>query len=969
MTEGFEEQRFRRRMDRALEKAKHVLDVNRKPQYAADVPHRYGDKYLLAESVVNLAVSAQVTALETLGLTGETLAKVHAWVQKGQTVTLRLKAEHQCEFDRKETREEEGNTEVVTKLVGVFKRTDKVVHIIDEWFWRFSSSWQLIVYCGTDVENGIALRSRSAKHEIKTRVDETPRPKVTILDPLDLNLTWLFQHINLESLGSHFSIERSNAKCYTPRRNPDVGRAIAFFAEAHVWGEQVRSYFITDLFQAQQPHALNIDAINDDLVFLPVLPLFERKPKQSGADAASSAKGKEPREAKPVAVVKKQEEGGFGMLLSSVRGGDAPDQVLVPYVGPDGTQDCPLLPEEDLENLLAEQKRSLEEKFAALGKLFPPNDKLITPEEARVVLEATHQVSLAESVFDSLNYIEDMLRKQLVAAIGKEVQPQDFAAYMIFHNRKLFREEFRPRAFAYAVRRPGFCPEGELTISARMADGGLPDPIHTIVSRAPLAAPMHFGLDASAKVSFSGEVLLHGWMGHQFSGNSGLTLSLKARARQFSSFLVLVGRISGPGLFDPQFGMIAKDKDDFELPLRMETIPSAKEFKEAISSLSPEQQRFAKAYRSMQLAGTLFAVCVIQIKPQLEKVLKMPPDSLTKEIEMTQDILELFLRYQIPSDLISYDYTDGRPHLPAVRGNVKTMLDMIAAAKKEEVKEAIVGQVVNSIRRPVDIITTVEEEQIVPQPLRPSTSARGGGGIVSRLAGFFGNLTGSAGSAAPPAPVEESVSYSNFAPSFEMDVGGAAPDGFAADDAVSGSQPEMVAEAPAAKSPDEAKAQEEASLEIVGEADDLTTLPKKIEQRFEAQDAEGAVRPTIIHVDSVWSKRSQANLLADPRTDSLAAEEQRLERQKCFDLLDALTRSGGLSIDHATLHVVIAATHTFDKTVMSTLVQKNENPIESVERSTLILASAIHKLEPAQMINPSELARVRQSAPQLFAEE
>jgi hypothetical protein len=35
-------------------------------------------------------------------------------------------------------------------------------------------------------------------------------------------------------------------------------------------------------------------------------------------------------------------------------------------------------------------------------------------------------------------------------------------------------------------------------------------------------------------------------------------------------------------------------------------------------------------FRSMQLGGTLFAVCVIQIKPQLEKLLNLPVDSMTK---------------------------------------------------------------------------------------------------------------------------------------------------------------------------------------------------------------------------------------------------------------------------------------------------------------------------------------------------
>ena len=61
-----------------------------------------------------------------------------------------------------------------------------------------------------------------------------------------------------------------------------------------------------------------------------------------------------------------------------------------------------------------------------------------------------------------------------------------------------------------------------------------------------------------------------------------------------------------------------------QVPLILETIPTPAEFRDAIESLSPEQQRFAKAYRGMQLASTLFAVAVVQIKPQLERLLGLP---------------------------------------------------------------------------------------------------------------------------------------------------------------------------------------------------------------------------------------------------------------------------------------------------------------------------------------------------------
>ena len=98
-----------------------------------------------------------------------------------------------------------------------------------------------------------------------------------------------------------------------------------------------------------------------------------------------------------------------------------------------------------------------------------------------------------------------------------------------------------------------------------------------------------------------------------------------------------------------------KNKDEIKIPLDLEKIPSAKHFKAAINSLSPEQQDFAKAFRNMQLESSLFGILVIQIKPQLEVLLNLPESSLTKEIQLTQDLLELFIEYQIPSDLLSYE--------------------------------------------------------------------------------------------------------------------------------------------------------------------------------------------------------------------------------------------------------------------------------------------------------------------------
>merc|ERR1712137_177906 len=93
----------------------------------------------------------------------------------------------------------------------------------------------------------------------------------------------------------------------------------------------------------------------------------------------------------------------------------------------------------------------------------------------------------------------------------------------------------------------------------------------------------------------------------------------------------------------------------------------------------------------MQLASTLFGVLVIQIKPQLESILNLPDNSLTKEIKLTQDLMQLFIQYQIPSDLLSCD-TDAREHgaterLVAVKNHAKALNEMIMQSKTEEITE------------------------------------------------------------------------------------------------------------------------------------------------------------------------------------------------------------------------------------------------------------------------------------------
>jgi hypothetical protein len=141
--------------------------------------------------------------------------------------------------------------------------------------------------------------------------------------------------------------------------------------------------------------------------------------------------------------------------------------------------------------------------------------------------------------------------------------------------------------------------------------------------------------------------------------------------------------------------------------------------------------------------------------------------------------------------------------------------------------------------------------------------------------------------------------------------------------------------------------------------DDVTMVTGKIDARMAELDPDGALRSAIIRVGASWRKTSQDGLLSKPTTRTLDKAAQTTDTKRAMDLLDALTRSGALQIEEATLHVVVAATHCFDRNLMDTIVCDNVNPIERVERSTLILAGVVHGVPTASLVKANELDRVR----------
>ena len=923
------------RVQRSLQEVKKVLDATRSPRLATEVHHEYTDKFLLAEFVTGAACAGQLLCLEALGLTAEGLAKL-AEVGRKRTVTLSLRSVETCAFEKKTTREVEDATKHVTEvagLTGTTKITDKVVRTVTEYFWNVGVSYELFAYAGNDKDGAdrVVLCSGERKTQIKTLCEDTPRPKRHVHEGMETDLSWLVKHVELEGLRVGFQVDRLAKKCHTPRRNADVEEALQCLGAVGQFGTRVATYFQRRVFAVEQDHGLDTASLNAGDVFVPVLPLLEVR--EHGAETG--------------AVVQVSD-------LVKVASPDVPANGTVMLAG-------------DMNALLGGERKSLEERLARMGTTLGGGKGLITPAEGRVVVVGKHMSEVAVAHRQAVDFIEHMLRKQLVQAIGKEVSSADFTAYMQFHMRKVMHEAYTPRLFSHAVRRGEHNPEGVVALEQEVG-GDMAEPVVTVGRELAAAevVPMRFALNASSDVHFGGTRHVHSYVCHRFSTEAMPCLSLVGRARQFSGFVMMVGAIGGADLFLPQHAIIVQNKDDLTLPLLLEEIPTPKEFKDAIESLSPEQQRFAKAYRAMQLEATLFGVCVVQIKPQLERVLNLPPDSLTKEIRLTQDLLELFLEFQIPSDLVSYqcdsfeDEADvaASVKVEAVRTHVAAMREMVQKVKDDELAEAQQKREMEKARleaeRAEELAAAQHEAAMRQQRMAvyeqgmPPTRSCASIGVNKKMkkCGVEGQLRRGS--------VEHSLSELVMcAPRRSKAHAAPAPS----------------AEVPAtepAKKPDQS--QQVAESNTADGVYDISALPQVLEKRYEALDEESCLRPTILKTRGAWYKRFQKTLLSKEETTTLAKDAQKKEKDRAFDLLDALTRSGALSVEDAALHVVVAATHCFDKTLMDTLVQDNVNPIEKVERSALIAASAVHNLAVASLLRGDNAARVKEHSPKLFLE-
>jgi hypothetical protein len=362
-----------------------------------------------------------------------------------------------------------------------------------------------------------------------------------------------------DHLVGQFSIDRLSEKCKTPSRNEDVQRALHFQQEVTSWLEDVDDLLagLDRIVSRYNPDAsfpeLSKSPEDDSQHFFPMVPLFENNT---------------------------------------------------------------VLAQSDIDKFLSYYKATLGASLELFSSKFPP-DGFVSKVEAEIIFLFNHLHHLLPRWKDTITYVEMMLKKQLIQAIGKEVNAKDFEDFISFHPKKLFDPQYAPKSFSYAVRRENHYPVGMVSVEGNF--GSEREPVRTTVCHIPgdTNPSIFIPVNAATSIEIQGDCYVHGWMQHEWNNQNHISSHhLVAREHQFSSFLVVLGVMGGSDKFIPKDAIILQNKDEVLIPLLTTVLPSAKGFKDAIASLSPKQKYFAEASRGMQLESYVFGVSIVYTSNQ-----------------------------------------------------------------------------------------------------------------------------------------------------------------------------------------------------------------------------------------------------------------------------------------------------------------------------------------------------------------
>merc|ERR1712167_76353 len=390
------------------------------------------------------------------------------------------------------------------------------------------------------------------------------------------------------------------------------------------------------------------------------------------------------------------------------------------------------------------------------------------------------------------------------------------------------------------------------------------------------------------------------------------------------------------GLLLPKAAIVLKDGDSLQSVLDLEEIPTKRAFKKAVKSLSLEQERFASAMRAMKLSNTLFTVAIVQVLPQVEKILNLPRGSLNKNLEIGENIMTLLTEYNISPDLLSVDENELSKN-NAILLNVAKMKNVVQKAKEQEIARA---KLEAEKRR-----HEVEKKQEIARAKLELEARR----EEERLLGLLERLNDTRCDTVEDFNCDEddecgvcdSSDCDDDADEFacmKNIVLEEAEEGEIVDEEEEFSEGDQNPSEDSVQDVSESKD----STDYIRDASNLRTslpernflvLPETFETLYEQRGQDDCVSQTIISM-----REGNKNVV-----DKFGSKRAVSSMQAAFDLLDIITRSGSLAIEDTSVHVVLASTHLFGQSLMNTLVRENENPIVRAEMTSIIAAEIVYE--------------------------
>ena len=314
----------------------------------------------------------------------------------------------------------------------------KAINHVKEYHWETTINYIFSVYSGTAVEDRKVIKSHTCKSTIIT---QTKGSMENTNFSTELSLTWLMKQINTNELTSQFKVDTEDEDCRTPRRNEFVSRALDFAKKLKQWCQNIDTSFFNELIHRKilQRHdpakgpstTITLSQLRQVVqdqgpIFNPILPLVEES---SGVDTGDIEDD----------VDRKHIIG----LQSSIESSD---------------ESKVLLSSKDISKLLNEHERALEAALDGVVDTWPSDssESILSSSEATFFLLISQLISLVSQYTDTLDYIESMMEKQLISAIGKRLTPKDLATFVTYHEARLLTP--MPRPFSHAIRRPEHYP-------------------------------------------------------------------------------------------------------------------------------------------------------------------------------------------------------------------------------------------------------------------------------------------------------------------------------------------------------------------------------------------------------------------------------------------------------------------------------------------------------------------------------